>query len=396
MKIQSSTNSLLIVSSPAARRAWFSVSALARQSVLSGSSAGSGQIKDALVNSITSATVDNGWTLQVVDGQPDVLANGVSYDSLTPSIATVDASGSVARVADGTAAIIARGFRYTQRLDLAVSRAGGQTTSTFNGWAAGSLAAHLAAQIDNRIAGKAPASARPIFSTLDHVTPNYVRSVACWAADVDLTAIPAWSSLWDSGALTCGLVAPDVAIGAKHTGANVGTQFRFVTAANQIVTATVAQIADVAGTDIRVLRFAVALPSSITPAKVLPATWANYLPSLAGAMAGCVVPSLTTDQEKKALVEDVLLLAGVNYAQPTDPTRLSFYEGTYSGDSGSPNYLLINGTLVMLDTWYTGGNGSPGYGPALHTRVSAVNAALGAAGSAGQLSAVDLSSFPSY
>jgi hypothetical protein len=126
-------------------------------------------------------------------------------------------------------------------------------------------------------------------------------------------------------------------------------------------------------------------------AKVLPDDWATYIPN-----NGLGIPAIVLDQEEKALVDDVLSMSGPStyFRVPTDSTRQEFYEAIISGDSGNPSFLVINGELVILTTWYNGGAGSGTSITAYKTEIEAAMVALG--GGYSTLTEVSLSGFNTY
>lgn len=50
---------------------------------------------------------------------------------------------------------------------------------------------------DNKL--NAPGVTLPIFSSQDHDTPVYIRSVTCWSKDIDLTCCSPWNSYGGDG-----------------------------------------------------------------------------------------------------------------------------------------------------------------------------------------------------
>ena len=118
--------------------------------VLSGGSAGELPETDVVFDQRTPALVNH---------HAQVTASVFcEFTSLKPSIATVDASGAVTRVGNGTARILAHSAKCQKSIDVAVSQVGGQTINSFLRYVSGSLARHCADAVDAAIAGKTPSS----------------------------------------------------------------------------------------------------------------------------------------------------------------------------------------------------------------------------------------------
>lgn len=210
------------------------------------------------------------------------------------------------------------------------------------------LGIHPSDYIDNRIAGlTANDSTKLIYSTQDHATPTYVRSSTCWGADLDLTCVSPWNSgnahLWAGTAIT-----PRHIVLANHAFVVNGSTVRFITSAGTVVTRTLSSSMQVGSTDIRIGLLDSDLPSTITPAKLLPDNWSDWITAYRTAVC-------YTDQEEKLLVYDLSLLTSttVTLTAPIDTQRLAFYELPISGDSGNPVFIIIRGETVLLGTFYT-------------------------------------------
>jgi len=253
---------------------------------------------------------------------------------------------------------------------------------------AGNVREDATAAADTRIA--VPGKTKPIYSTQDHAAPAYVRNVACWAADLDLTCISPWNS---TGANTRAgtLISPRHLVWAQHYSIPNGATIRFVDASNNVVTRTVVNSQRIGTTDLRIG----VLDSDVTGctfAKVLPDDWATYIPT-----NGLEIPCLALDQQEKALVTDLYRVVsggGTAFQVPTDATRLTFYESLIPGDSGNPAFLIINGELVILTVWEFGGAGRGSSVTANKAAIEAAMVALG--GTYTTLTAIDLSGFNSY
>ena len=320
----------------------------------------------------------------------------LSYESLDTDIATVDVPH-ITRVADGVARILMKHPNRIVRRDCDMSIVSPGTVDIFDSWVTGSLADECTDAVDSRIAGETPSVAKPLYTTQDHDTPNYVRNPDCWAADLDLTCISPWNST--GGATRAGtLVSPRHIVFAKHYMIGVGATVRFVKMDGTVVDRTMTAReylgdapqpwGDPIWDDICVGVLDSDVPAGINFCKILPDTFSNhfsyYKPK--GAMA--------LDQEEKATVVDANPGgAWASAFEPTDSQRLAFYEEKISGDSGNPIFWIIDGELILISTITWGG---PGSGPCYVYKTTEINAAMTSLGGGYQLTTKDLSAYPTY
>ena len=370
----------------------FALTASAVDEQLAGSSAGETTDRDVIFDSKTGATVNH--HAQISAGAP------CTFTSRDPSIATVNGSGFVTRVGNGTARIIATGPRCAKEVSCAISQQTGQTVNVFNRFTPGSLARHCADAVDSRLAGKNPATHQAIYTTQDHAAGTYVRNPNCWAADVDLTPLSPWNNY--GGNKKAGtLVSPRHLVLAAHYWPAVGMQFRFIKADGSIVTRTMTAFLNVANTDITVGVLDSDVSAGIGFAKILPTAALAATPHISTVYTSTPaygIPGIGLDQEEKALVFEWVAdfssppQQAAAVRQPTaGTTRADFTETIIVGDSGNPFCLIIDGALVLLFTWLgvTGGS-------CFRYHAAAVNAAMTTLGGGYQLTTADLSAFPTY
>lgn len=294
----------------------------------------------------------------------------------------------------GTATLQMRTATSTYTAEVTTTSTAGQTVDSLWGSVPGSLRAHLATQIDSRIAGKTAASALPIFSTQNHTSGVYVRNVNGWAYDVDLTPLSPWNST--GGAQMAGtLISPRHLLVATHFQPATGATVRFVTTGNVVVTRTITakqSLAIVSGLhpDFTVCLLNSDVPSTIDFCRVLPDDWADYLPTLALGE----IPVVGTDQEEKLLILE--MGEPGDYCQmmrPSTDPRALFNESVIGGDSGHPACLIIGGKLVLLTVWTSGGSGK---GSFVTPQRAALEAAMTSLGGGYTLTDVDLSAYATY
>jgi len=256
-----------------------------------------------------------------------------------------------------------------------------------------------------------------IYSTQDHAAPTYVRNTACWAYDLDLTCISPWNS--QQAEVRAGtLISPRHVAFAAHAKVQDGTTIRFIEADGTVVTRTVVTTLDhpdyvstpSAYPDINIGVLDRDVPDSITFAKVLPGNWRDFLIPYLESGGGYVpwpagpayykvwgIPTLTVDQEEKALVTDSWKMyvppeqtnAIWDGATPLDATRLLFNETIVAGDSGNPICWIINDELVLLSVITNTGPSGANFS----YFKDAINTMMTTLGGGYQLTEVDLSGF---
>ena len=222
--------------------------------------------------------------------------------------------------------------------------------------------------VDARLAGKTAATALPVFSTQFHgtpvnPTPIYVRNTASWCYDLrqQMTCISPWNKNTSSSGDPTGPRGAGTAVTAQHIitsahyGLQHGTEIRFITADNQVETRFIrgrATHPDYYSTtphgpaDITIYTLNSPLPATITPCKLLPANYTDYLSYLKNGSP----PLMILDQEEKALVWEINALSDLaEFVQPgLHRKRVEFFESIVNGDSSNPEFLLLNDTLVLL------------------------------------------------
>jgi len=247
-----------------------------------------------------------------------------------------------------------------------------------------------------------------IFTTLDHTRAKYVRSSTCWATGFDLSCVAVYNSYgmqfstngccpWESASRRAGtLISPRHLIYAHHYTIPNGTQLRFISRSNTIVTRTLTDSMQISNTDLQVGVLDANVPRSwIDFAKVLPANFTHYFPaSLDG------IPALCFNQNQEALISDIASLypsatnaTRISFAMPADEARKPFYRDKVSGDSSQPAFLILNGQVVLLTVWTGGGGGIGGFIPGY---VNEINAAMKKLGGGWRLTPVDLGRFTNY
>ena len=221
-------------------------------------------------------------------------------------------------------------------------------------------------QFLSRIVDADKTKCHKIFTLQDHTNRNYIRNPDCWASkyNTDLTCISPWNS--NNGIRKAGTaITKRHIINARHYTYPVGTTVRFITNDNQVVDRTISSLYTQSSSQIDLCIYTLNedLPDTITPCKLLPANYTNYLT----VSRKNYIPVLSLDFEEKANIHACTSIAPNNpkppsvYTDISKPKRLSelkFYEKAIVGDSGNPIFMIINNQLVLITVWYTAGSGS--------------------------------------
>lgn len=360
-------------------------------------------VEDRLMHHATGASTALDFEWPWTSALTNTVVAEVTRESSNPSV-IVPSSTDPYRwtfVSAGTATLIMRTQSATYAVSVTTTTGTG-TVDTVTGFATGSLRKHIGDVVDAALAGKTASTGLPMFSTQDHSTPAYVRNVDCWGAGFAgaLTAITPWNSqlsVFYSGIL----VSPRHVIFATHFMPMPGAVLRFITATNVVVERTLSSLTSLSQTeayypDLSIGKLDSDVPGTIAFARVLPSDWASKLPSLNSYPVLCA----NTDQEEHLHLRELSKLpsstsprALVNFRKPVGTLRGEFYEDVVSGDSGNPAFLIINGQLVLLTVWTSGGSGA---GTSVYAFKSAINATMASLGGGYSLTDADLSSFTSY
>jgi len=206
-------------------------------------------------------------------------------------------------------------------------------------------------EIASRISNVTPDSTSyEIYSVSIPETKTYVRNPNLWANSADWTCFPGYGA---SGVL----VAPDVFLGARHaSGYSSGSVIHFVDNNNTTITSSMVTGSFVSGSgDIWISILTPPVSASIKPAKILPKTaflGSNVkLPS--SVISDAILPVITTNQFDQMGIS-VLNFSFVDYAyvvQSSNPIFKPWHFVIIGGDSGYPQFLILNGETIALFTW---------------------------------------------
>lgn len=347
----------------------FFLSYTARDRTISGTSAGQHTTNDVLFDDFTSSTIAHEADVNI---NPIPSASTITFISANTAIATVNQNGNLTYVADGTAKInvtikVAGKPKLTKQISIPVSSTGGGTTSVFNSYVAGSLGKHCSDFIDNAILGLTADDAHTIAFSSD-TDPTYVWNTSCWLYGTNMTCVSPHNSV--GGLQRAGFVLTPTTIGiANHFNYGAGTVVTFIAQDGTRITRNVIDGRLITGTDIFILSLDSALPASIKPVKLLPTNYAHYMPSLSSTLTipcvGFIGGGIATGTQpfpdghlhKTPCVRELSKNdSNDSMAQRAPSTEIQRYafgvDYARSGDSGNPNFLVINGDLVILHTLY--------------------------------------------
>jgi hypothetical protein len=341
-----------------------------------------------------------------------------TYTSLTPSIATVNAAGKLSYVANGIASILCSGTLISKVFQQAMN-SNVAATYALGSFKIGSLGAHVTAQLSTLTSGKTPgSSAQQCFlsNNANPAAPAVGRNTASLAASLDFTGTSVCGYPgFNSGSYFPGhLISSRHILCAEHVKLGVGTTIAFLDSLGAYQLATVTSGALVAGSkDIWVGYLtwqAGSAPSNLHRYKMLPSNYASYISSCLSGLSKPVstLPVLTRTVHDQAGNGqglgwwNISALGGYNSAFKTvfsggaslsASNPFSMWSGDIiSGDSGSGVFLVINGELVITQSFYTAAGGD-----FYADFVSDINSTMTSlAGSAYAVATVSLAAFTQY
>ncbi|MFZ4397186.1 MAG: hypothetical protein ACOYOU_16345 [Kiritimatiellia bacterium] len=321
------------------------------------------------------------------------------------NVATINAAGRITHVDDGAATVTLLASNacgtYSTTNTLSVTLATeGVTVYAYTGGAPGSVRSACLDWIAPRLTNGGDIAG---FSTLNHATTNYVRNTNSWARGLDLACVPVWNSQSAGPQHSPTLISPETAIGCNHASLANGTTVRWITtngvAVERTVTASMSAQEEWPYGDARVFRLSAPI-TNITPAPMMTGTFTNrFAEQTTGIvyykLRGYGIPAVTQDQFMRITVRDVQEFSakGVTYMQPTDTNRLALFQNVISGDSGSPGFLVISNTPVLISVYTFGG---PGSGPSMGAYFNSITNAARIMGDTNTITGFNLSGFTGY
>jgi len=196
-----------------------------------------------------------------------------------------------------------------------------------------------------------------------------------WLKDVDFSCASPWNSA--TGRLRAGTaISRRHIVFAKHFPLSKGCRILFIDGQGETCPCYLEKVQPIEKTDIAVGLLNAELTPNIVHAKLLPADAEERLGDLRG------LPVVTLNQNEEAVlnqvgeVPDPELASARFRGEPSKDERRNLFRKTLiTGDSGSPTFLLIDKTPVLLYCLLGGGSGS---GYALHKYRREIQSAMDA------------------
>lgn len=266
----------------------------------------------------------------------------------------------------------------------------------FESWVTGSLLEHMTTYFNN-ILPTANENQKNLFVNNITGTPtSYTRNTNPLIPNLDFTCMSPWNS---SGFNTMAgtLVSNKHVIFCKHLSfyPSVNSTIKFITNNNTIVTKTLTKITPLGdinsfAPDIVIGTLDSDIPNTISIAKILPTNYITYFPShttINPYAADCII---TSNQDKHIGISSISRFSNSDFSFGISSQYPTLSQRIRAGDSGSPCFLVINNTLILLGVLSSNGGGS-----LISSYISEINNILSTDGSYA-LTPVDLSSFNTY
>jgi hypothetical protein len=338
-----------------------------------------------------------------------------AFVSMTPEICSVSPAGGVAHISDGLGKIAVHTPYHIIGFNRNLSDGEIVIAEEWVSWNANSLSAYLDSTIRSMIANKTPGAATQavLSSTSGGVSnPNHIRNANLFTGALDLSAISIYGTAFNCNIFPVVLISPRHVM-AGHVGASPGQQVVFKTPSGSYEIRTVISQFEIEpryGSD-----FVGLLDTEITtivPMKLLPPTWASYIPSCTHyeeAYFTTKIPVLNKGWAAGDYIRILEIRSVVAYTfqgahmpylwahdgilgnKPLEPAFQPWSSEIIGGDSNGPIFMPINGEPVLLHCMNFSGGGGKFY-PDISANIQAAMTSLGP----GSLTYADLTGFASY
>lgn len=347
-------------------------------------SSSSSSVYDAVINTTISSGVTNNFSFTVNSSL--VNPGNALFTSLNPTIASVDSSGNVSWVSNGTASIAIKVGGIEQRYSRVMTQSGSVTTSITQSYLAGSVGEHISSTIDSILSGKVAQGNTPGLGGIQNLvsTNNYdlsgsntisaTKNSGFFASSIDFSGIGIANDSTSFDGHPPLLVTTRHIVGANHYqvgGGLIGSRVAFLRTDGTIQTETIiSKWSDPESDD----HWIGLLSNPITgcvPLKIMPTGWKTYFKSLDTAFGNNIgiIPAFckvthapdSTNSDRVSILElssiqsdkqDFIVLQ-----KPTVSSRQSWYSPVIGGDSGGAILVPINGFLVLLSAFFTSSGG---------------------------------------
>ena len=272
------------------------------------------------------------------------------------------------------------------------------TQLCFTGIAVSTNGVDLCRSVDERLVGKTPSVALPMYNGYPMYGPSLVNHINtnCWAYGLDFSCASPWNTVYTSRLYPATAISRRHVILAAHlTPTDFQPLYGFRGTNNVFYTRSLVAT-NYIGNDIVVGLLDSELPAAVNPAKILPADAPDYIKSGRG------VPVIALDQYERVYVTDMSALYefrkdtgvgdvdGVSFSRPNNVTRKAFNKfPLQGGDSGDPCFAVISNNLVLLSHLSL----ADWFGPSYATLKSQIQAAMDALCTGYSLEEYDLSTY---
>lgn len=243
-----------------------------------------------------------------------------------------------------------------------------------------------------------------------NATANFVRNPNCWAYDIDLTCCSPWNMhptlrlnggiLPSSSHHMAGtLISPRHVIFCQHDSfyPPAGSLIRFVTKDNQTVTKTITALQESSAGDFTIGVLDSNVPPTITFARILPDNWRdkfamNYDNSdFAEELLG-----VSLNQDKSVLLRRIQIPPQIQNDSVVNvlgygPGPVDAMRAIRKYDSGSPTFLIVDNTPIIVTTFFRTTSGD-----AIYSCRHAINDAMLALGGGYTLTPANLDAYSAF
>lgn len=192
-----------------------------------------------------------------------------------------------------------------------------------------------------------PPSGAVANSAMMYLNSPFKPNPKFWAKDVDFSCASPWNSA--GGSVRAGTaISPRHIVFAKHFPLWKDVRVVFVGNDGSPCACYVDKVKALRKGDIMIASLDAELPPTVTPAKILPANYTNFIGQVEG------LPAVAMTQEEKATVWDLTPLSTnsvydlFNFLRTENPPRSQYRVKIRSGDSGSPVFLIAGREPILL------------------------------------------------
>ena len=266
------------------------------------------------------------------------------------------------------------------------------------------LTTHTTNQIESRILQTSSTTGLSMYSNRDFSlssttpwTPNPDSWTKKGSSTLDFTGVAAYLVYSNGTAIAPNslgtLISPRHFIAAAHYAPNIGHVLGFIDANGNRIERTITGREFIGGTDIAIGVLDSDLPDSITYYPLIASSTLSSLLQQYTAQ-NLSVPIVYFDQEAKALIHSIYSLGNlILYNTYTSGEFAPYSEEIISGDSGNPQFILVDNQPVLLSTTLGGGGGG---GPSAGAYINEINTAMTNLGGGYQVTQYNPACFTQY